>query len=123
MSARLALLLCLGAGLGACRAAETPGAPAAEDARAPTADGYGRAPAVEGVGDTLLVTVLADLHLADARAETTGEPAGTLRARALAAHGLDEEALQARLRRATRTPDDAARLYDAVSYRLALARP
>lgn len=119
LTARLALLGALLAGVAGCRAAEAP----REDAFVQTADGHGRAPAVEGVRDTLLVSVLADLHLADARAETTGEPADSLRALALAAHGLDEDALAARLRRATRTPDDAARLYDAVTYHLALERP
>ena len=68
--------------------------------------------------DTTLAHALADLHLAAARAETTGEPADSLRRVALAPHGLDSAALADRVRRATRAPAAAAALSRAVTERL-----
>lgn len=65
--------------------------------------------------DSALALILADLHLADARAETTGEPLDSLRAVALDLHGLDSTALDRRLTAATRTPEASAALAGAVS--------
>lgn len=70
------------------------------------------------VADTSLVPILVDLHLADARAETTGEPSDSLRSVALTVHGLDSTAFAARLLDATRVPEDASALYQAVTDRL-----
>lgn len=46
-------------------------------------------PASPGLSDSLMVEALVELHLADARAARTGEDRDSLRAAALAAHGLD----------------------------------
>ena len=42
-----------------------------------------------GVSDSLMVDVLVDVHLADARASMTAEAEDSLRAEALGRHGLD----------------------------------
>lgn len=47
------------------------------------------APAEPGLSDSLMVEVLIGVHLADARAEHTGEPRDSLRAAALAEFGTD----------------------------------
>ena len=73
--------------------------------------------------DSTLAAALADLHLADARAETTGEPRDSLRAAALDLHGLDSTTLADRVERATRRPDEAAALTRAVSERLSSTLP
>ena len=70
------------------------------------------------LADSALVPILADLHLADARAETTGESRDSLRQLSLARNGLDSSSFAARLRDALRTPEDAAAFYDAVTEQL-----
>ena len=64
--------------------------------------------------DTTLAVVLADLHLADARAETTGEPRDSLRALAFAHHGLDSVTVAARVAESSQQPEDLFALYGAV---------
>ena len=70
------------------------------------------------LADPALVPIVADVHIADARAETTGEPLDSLHQDALARHGLDSAAYAARLGAAMRTPDAAAAFYDAVTEHL-----
>lgn len=65
--------------------------------------------------DSSLVPITADLHLADARAEATGEPRDSLHRAALDGHGLDSSAFAERLADATRTAADAAAFYRAVT--------
>jgi len=69
--------------------------------------------------DPLLVAALADLHLADARADLTGTARDSLRALALARHGLSTADLAEVLDGLVRDPEGATRLYDRVSERLA----
>ncbi|OZC02610.1 hypothetical protein BSZ36_06255 [Rubricoccus marinus] len=64
--------------------------------------------------DTTLAIILADLHLADARAETTGEPLDSLRALAFAHHGTDSVAVERRLREHSEQPEDVSALFGAV---------
>ena len=83
----------------------------------------GSAPAA----DSTFVEALADLHLADARAAldtTRRDPAfaESLRAEALAAHGLDSAALAARMDGLAADPDLARATYDALDARLSLER-
>jgi hypothetical protein len=85
----------------------------------PEADGDGPTVAT----DSSLAVVLADLYLADARAETTGDPADSLRAAALALHGLDSAAFEQRFADATTTPADAAALARAASQHLSRTAP
>lgn len=49
-------------------------------------------PTEPGVGDSLMVEVLIGVHLADARAEQTGEPRDSLRAAVLTDLGTDTAA-------------------------------
>ncbi|MEM1054859.1 MAG: DUF4296 domain-containing protein [Bacteroidota bacterium] len=85
-----------------------------------TASACGDAPEADGVvlADSSLVSILADLHLADARAETTGEPTDSLQRAVLLANGLDSTAFAERLADATRTTADATALYQAVTDQL-----
>ena len=86
--------------------------------------------APEGDGpdvDSTFVEALAELHLADARAAldtTRRDPAfaESLRARALAAHGLDSAALAERVDGLAGDPDLARATYDALDARLSLER-
>ena len=72
--------------------------------------------------DSLLAEALVPLHLADARAATTGEDADSLRALAYAAAerntGLDSVAVAERLRDAVSRPEEATALYTLVTERL-----
>ena len=75
--------------------------------------------------DPALVDALAELHLADAVAETDSlgaAAARALRREALAAHGLDSAALAGRLRALAGEPDALGALYDSVALRLTLER-
>jgi hypothetical protein len=112
----------------------SPGAPARRYARAlafllPALTACGRADPdarPEAVADTLLAEALVPLHLADARAATTGEDADSLRAAAYAearrTTGLDSVAVASRLRAAAARPEEAAALYRRVSDRLEALR-
>ena len=108
MSARLATLV-----VGAAAALTGCGGPEA-----------GEPPAV----DSTLVDLLADVHLADARAalDTTGanpqRVADSLRGVALRTHGLDSAALNARLDALAEDPELARATYDALDARLARER-
>jgi len=77
--------------------------------------------------DPRLVGALVALHLTDARAETTGEPADSLRAAAYAhvrrTTGLDSAAVAARLTEAARRPADADALFARVADSLSALRP
>ena len=75
-------------------------------------------PSGEAVVDSLHADLLMDLHLADARAEITGEPADSLRSEALAAHGLDSLELSALLERYSERPETAVALYERVAEEL-----
>lgn len=73
--------------------------------------------------DSTLVALLADLHLADARAALTPDSAragvaDSLRATALSAHDTEADRLDARLDALGRDPDLARATYDAVEDRL-----
>ena len=75
--------------------------------------------------DSTLVDVLADLHLADARAalDSTGARdrlADSLRQSALRAHGTDSAALARRLNRVADDPERLRATYDALDTRLSL---
>ncbi|MEM6327119.1 MAG: hypothetical protein AAF791_08375 [Bacteroidota bacterium] len=70
------------------------------------------------VSDTTLVAILADLHLADARAEITGEPADSLHRATLARLGVDSAEVAERVAAATRVPENASALTRAVTDRL-----
>ena len=73
----------------------------------------GREAPVDGVAvDSLHAEVLVDLHLADARAEVTGEPRDSLRSVALAIHQLDSLALKTILDRYAQHPEEAVALYE-----------
>lgn len=78
--------------------------------------------------DSALVGVLADVHLADARAALSPDSSrraalsDSLRSVALAAHGLDGPAFDARLRALAEDPAAAVATYDAVGERLAADR-
>lgn len=85
--------------------------------------GCGAPDAASGDGppvDSTLVAALADLHLADARAALAPDSAqaesgsDSLRALALAAHGLDAGGLRARLDALAADPALARATYDAV---------
>ncbi|MDX1418639.1 MAG: hypothetical protein R3181_01625 [Rubricoccaceae bacterium] len=77
--------------------------------------------------DPELVAALVPLHLADARAEATGESRDSLRAAAYAharrATGLDSAALAARLDAVAGRPAEAAVLFQSLQDSLALLRP
>ena len=68
--------------------------------------------------DTTLAVIVADLHLADARAETTGEPRDSLRSAVFATHQTDSARVAERLNDETRNPDATSAFYGAVSERL-----
>ena len=71
--------------------------------------------------DSTLVDALVEVHLADARAalsDSTGRGGDSLRAVALAAHGLDAASLERALDRLARDPDRAEATYAAVTERL-----
>lgn len=75
--------------------------------------------------DPALVDALAELHLADARAEVDSlglDSTRALRAAALAAHGLDSLALADQVRALARQDGALAALYDSVTLRLTLER-
>lgn len=85
--------------------------------------GCGAPDAASGGGppvDSALVAALTDLHLADARAALAPDPARTkpvadsLRAVALATHGLDASDLRARLDALAADPALARATYDAI---------
>ena len=82
----------------------------------------GEAPSDDVVVDSLHAEVLIDLHLADARAEVTGEPRDSLRNVALAIHQLDSLALTAILDRYARHPEEAVALYEQAGEQLATER-
>lgn len=64
--------------------------------------------------DTTLAAVLLDLHLADARAETTGEPLDSLRQVAFAQHATDSARVAQGVREHSTTPEAVSALYGAV---------
>ena len=64
------------------------------------------------VVDSLHAEVLIDLHLADARAEVTGEPRDSLRQLALAARELDSLALEEIFDRYAQNPEEAVAIYE-----------
>ena len=77
--------------------------------------------------DSALVDVLADVHLADARASLADSArqdalAESLRAVALGAHGLSEADLRARQDGLLRDPETARATYDAVDRALTAER-
>ena len=78
-------------------------------------------PRREVIPDSLLVVVLADLHLADARARIPGEPVG-LRDSVLAHHGVDEKTFQEAMDGFVAYPDEFTELYNSVLDRLNAAR-
>src|SRR5690606_8697257 len=77
--------------------------------------------------DPHLVGALVALHLSNARAQATGEPADSLRAAAYAhvrrTTGLDSAAVARRLSEAARRPEDAHALFGRVTDSLAALRP
>lgn len=73
------------------------------------------------LSDSTLVVVLADLHLADARARLPGVPPG-LRDSVLAYHGITEADFEAAMSRLSEHPDDAVNLYNSVLDRLNASR-
>ena len=75
-------------------------------------------PAAPVLPDSAFVDVLVDVHLADARASHTGAPADSLRAAALARHGLDTTAFRRALDHYAENPDAYAPLYDEALDRL-----
>lgn len=62
--------------------------------------------------DSLMVEVLVDVHLADARAHVTGEPADSLRAEALGRYNLDTLDLRRMLEYYAGHSDEYLPLYD-----------
>ncbi len=75
--------------------------------------------------DAALIDAVAELHLADARAETDSlslDSTRALRGAALAAHGLDSLALAERIRDLAAQDGALAALYDSVTLRLTLER-
>ena len=77
-----------------------------------------RHPAAPGLSDSLMVEVLIDVHLAEARAAQTGEPRDSLRAAALAAYDLDTLAFNRALDYYARHPDAYTPLYNQALDRL-----
>ncbi|MBO6575417.1 MAG: DUF4296 domain-containing protein [Rhodothermales bacterium] len=69
------------------------------------------------VSDSLLIEVLADLHLADARARLPGEPVG-LRDSVLVHHGLDEDVFSNAMDGFVERPEELTALYNSVLDRL-----
>lgn len=76
------------------------------------------APREAGLNDSLMVEVLIGVHLADARAEQTGEPRDSLRAAALADLGTDTAAFSHALDYYARHPEAYQPLYDRALDRL-----
>ena len=76
------------------------------------------APSDDVVVDSLHADLLIDLHLADARAEVTGESAESLRSEALAAHGLDSLELSALLEQYSEHPETAVALFERAAEQL-----
>ena len=72
--------------------------------------------------DSLHADALIDLHLADARAEITGETAESLRIEALAAHDLDSLGLSALLEQYASQPETAVALYEHAAQQLSTER-
>ena len=68
--------------------------------------------------DSLMVDVLVEIHLADARASHTGEPRDSLRAAALAAFGTDTTAFHDALDYYARHPEAYQPLYERALDRL-----
>lgn len=75
-------------------------------------------PAAPDLPDSAFVDALVDVHLADARAGRTGEPADSLRQAALVGHGLDTLAFRRALAYYAAHPDAYAPLYDEALDRL-----
>ena len=74
------------------------------------------------VADSTLVVVLADLHLADARARIPDVAKGALRDSVLRHYGLDEETFQLAMDGFVDHPDELINLYNQVLDRLNEAR-
>ncbi len=72
----------------------------------------------EITADSAHAEIIADLHLADARAEITGEPADSLRDAALAIHALDSTAMFEVLDAYARDPEQAVALYERANEQL-----
>jgi hypothetical protein len=70
------------------------------------------------LGDSLMVDVLVEIHLADARASHTGEPRDSLRAAALAAFDTDTVAFHDALDYYAHHPDAYQPLYERALDRL-----
>ena len=68
--------------------------------------------------DSVMVAVLVDVHLADARADRTGAPRDSLRAAALERHGLDTLAFGRAVAYFAAHPEAYLPLYDAALDRL-----
>lgn len=68
--------------------------------------------ALSGRPDSLMVEVLVEVHLADARARVTGEPADSLRAEALGRYDLDTLAWRRMLAYYAAHPHEYLPLYD-----------
>lgn len=73
------------------------------------------------VPDSTMIVVLADLHLADARARLPDQAKGT-RDSVLAHHGLDSTVFEAAMDGLLAHPQELTRMYDAVLDRLNAAR-
>lgn len=71
-----------------------------------------------GLSDSLFAEVLIDLHLADARASTTGESRDSLRIAALERRGLDTLGFQRAVRYYAGHPEPYLAHYDAALDRL-----
>lgn len=80
-------------------------------------------PAAPDLPDSTFVDALVALHLADARADYTGEPADSLRADALARHGLDTLAFRRALQHYAAHPEAYLPLYDEALDRLLRDEP
>ena len=75
-------------------------------------------PSAPDLTDSLMVDVLVEVHLADARASQTGEPRDSLRAAALAAFGTDTVAFHDALDYYAHHPEAYQPLYDRALDRL-----
>jgi hypothetical protein len=85
-----------------------------------TGCGDGSAPAERAAVDSTLVTVMADLYLADARSQLLNDPnqGDSLRDLVYEMHGLDSLRLEQRLGDLVQRPGAVAALTDAVETRL-----
>ena len=79
-------------------------------------------PPAELATDSLHIEALIDLHLANARAEVTGESAESLHNAVLAAHDLDSLALSALLEQYANHPEKAVALYERTGEQLTTER-